>query len=92
MTEGIAEWRGYRVGKATRRGYDMPEGADYLTGVVRLEFAKSSSMKNPAGWAMPAGPTGVVPVVTEVFCHTKVPPALPVGSFFMAHETDGFCP
>ncbi len=34
VTEGIAEWRGYRVGKATRRGYDMPEGADYLTGMV----------------------------------------------------------
>ena len=30
----ITEWRGYRVGKATRRAYGMPEGADYLTGMV----------------------------------------------------------
>ena len=34
VTEGIAEWRGYRVGKATRRAYGMPDGADYLTGMV----------------------------------------------------------
>ena len=30
----ITEWRGYRVGKATRRAYGMPEGADYLTSMV----------------------------------------------------------
>lgn len=30
----ITEWRGYHVGKGTRRAYGMPEGADYLTDTV----------------------------------------------------------
>ncbi|WP_300803065.1 hypothetical protein [uncultured Desulfovibrio sp.] len=34
IAAAITEWRGYRVGKATRRAYGMPEGADYLTGMV----------------------------------------------------------
>lgn len=34
VAEAIAEWRGYRVGKATRRAYGMLDGADYLTGIV----------------------------------------------------------
>lgn len=34
VAEAIAEWRGYRMGKATRRAYGIPDGADYLTGMV----------------------------------------------------------
>lgn len=34
IAAAISEWRSYRVGKATRRAYGMPEGADYLTGMV----------------------------------------------------------
>lgn len=34
VAEAIAEWQEYRVGKATRRAYGIPEGADYLTGMI----------------------------------------------------------
>ena len=34
VAEAVAEWQGYRVGNATRRAYGIPDGADYLTGMV----------------------------------------------------------
>lgn len=34
VAEAVAEWQGYRVGNATRRAYGIPEGADYLTGMI----------------------------------------------------------
>lgn len=32
----VIEWHGYRIGKAVRKTFDIPPGADYLTAMVML--------------------------------------------------------
>lgn len=34
IEKAVAEWRDYRLGKAARRAFGIPEGADSLTGMV----------------------------------------------------------